>query len=214
MAFFAACGGDGGDTGTIVTERTVAARPSLPESTGFAEVDQVIIAALARDDIELAGLTGYQRLPCRAPDAEGTEPLCRAGEEPGTVVEVLAGSSCENSWVRPESVPDAYRLSLASGSPKLLTVYVPRITEATFGGGFGATSVAVFDTGVKDTGLARGVALYINNGRTVWLRGDCRELDELLAPELVESYLIEPAARLATPTAVAAPTEPVESPAE
>jgi hypothetical protein len=111
-------------------------------------------------------------------------------------------------------VPDAYRLSLAPGPPKLVAAYTPRFTDSTFGGGFGATVVAVFDTGVKDTGLARGVALYINNGRTVWLRGDCRELDELLAPELVESYLIEPATRLATPTAVAAPTEPVESPAE
>jgi len=204
---FAACGGGGG---TTVTERTVPVsgtavpRPTLETSTGFPEVDAVIAAALVQDHIELAGLTGYQVLACRPPEEPGDGPPCREGESAGAEIEVMAATTCENGWVRPEAVPDAYTLSFAPDPPELVAVYTPRFTDATFGGGFGATAVAVFKTGIhEETGLTRGTALYIDKGRTVWLRGDCTDLVELLDPSGIETYLIAPApAELPSPTPI------------
>ncbi|MBI5288069.1 MAG: hypothetical protein HY873_03760 [Chloroflexi bacterium] len=212
----AACGGG---SGTTVTERTVGARtfipkPTLEASSGFPEVDAVIAAALVQDDIELAGLTGYQTLPCETAEEAGDGPECREGESPGTEVEVLAATTCENGWVRPEAVPDAYKVSFAPDPPELIAVYTPRFNDSTFGGGFGATAVAVFKTGVRENGLTRGAALYINKGRTVWIRGDCADLVELLDPAGIDAYLIAPPGADAAPTddASAAETPPPDEP--
>jgi len=200
----------GGGSGTTVTERTVSAdetprpKPTLEMSSGFAEVDAVIAAALAQDDIELAGLTGYQKLPCRAPEEAGDGPECREGESAGAEVEVLAATTCENAWVRPEAVPDAYKVSFAPDPPELVAVYTPRFSDTAFGGGFGATAVAVFKTGIHENGLTRGTALYINKGRTVWIRSDCADLVELLDPAGVDTYLIAPGEEaVPSPTPVA-----------
>jgi hypothetical protein len=205
----AACGGGGG---TTVSERTVpasgttAARPTLEASSGFPEVDAVIQAALAQDELELAGLTGYQMVPCgSAPDAGGGLP-CRESEAEGQEVEALAVTTCEDGWIRPEDVSDAYTLSLAPGPPELVAVYTPRFGVDTFGGGFGATAVAVFRTGSHpETEQTRGTALYINSGRTVWIRSDCNDLIELLDPAGIDTYLIAPAGGEALPSTTPAP---------
>jgi hypothetical protein len=154
-------------------------------------VDQLLVAAIAKDDIELAALTGYQRVPCAA-EGSFLAPECRVGEEIGTEVDVLAASACDDGWVRPEEVPDAFRLALEPDTPELLAVYRPAYGEGTFGGGFGSNVVAVFDTGARDDGTPKGVALHINDGRVVWIEADCPELSELLLPERIESFIIEP----------------------
>lgn len=155
------------------------------------EVDQVLVAAIGKDDIELAALTGYQRMACAA-ESSFLAPACRPAEEVGTEIEVLAASSCEDGWVRPEEVPDAFRLALEPDTPELLAVYRPAYAEGTFGGGFGATTVAVFDTGTRDDGTPKGVALHINEGRVVWIETDCPELSELLAADRIGEFIIEP----------------------
>lgn len=186
----AGCGGD--DTTTTVSTSAPQPDPTLAVSTNDPSLDKVIVEALARDEIALAGLTGYQTEACRAAAEPGENPECREDEESGTEVEVLAGSSCSNAWVRPELVPDAFRLSLAPEEPRLVAVYTPAYPEGTFGGGFGATAVAVFDTGLKVDGTAKGVALHVLDGRVVWLQNDCADASELLAPDRVASFIIPP----------------------
>ncbi len=214
----AACGGGGGTTvseRTVPASGTVAPKPTLETSSGFPEVDAVIAAALAQDEIELAGLTGYQILPCRPESEAGDGPLCREGESGGDQTEVMAATTCENGWVRPEAVPDAYKLAFAPDPPQLVAVYTPRFADAAFGGGFGSTAVAVFKTGVhEESGLTRGTALYIKQGRTVWLRGDCADLVELLDPAGIDTYLIAPggAEPLPSPTPAPPPEEPTLEP--
>jgi hypothetical protein len=168
--------------------------PTLAVSTGDLSLDKVIVESLSRDDIALAGLTGYQLRPCVPVGTPAEEPECREGEEPDTEVEVLAGSSCTNAWIRPEVVPDAFRLSLAPDEPKLLAVYRPTYAEGTFGGGFGAAAVAVFDTGARVDGTPKGVSMHILDGRIVWLQNDCANVSELLEPDRIASFIIEPAA--------------------
>ena len=185
------CGDDGTDT-TTSTSEPPEPRPTLAVSSGMPEVDQVLVAAIGKDDIELAALTGYQTRPCAA--EAGIDPTCRPGEDVGTEIEVLAASSCDDGWVRPEEVPDAFRLALEPDTPELLAVYRPAYAEGTFGGGFSASTVAVFDTGERDDGTPKGVALHINNGRVVWLETDCPELSELLAPDRIAEFIIEPPA--------------------
>ena len=96
--------------------------------------------------------------------------------------------------MRPEEVPDAFRLALEPDTPELLAVYTPVYADGTFGGGFGAGQVAVFDTGSREDGTPKGVALHINNGRVVWIETDCPELSELLAPDRIGEFIIEPPA--------------------
>ena len=190
--FVAACSDDGTTTTVRTTEPDPL--PTLAVSTNDPSLDQVIMEALARNDIELAGLTGYQIRPCGPVGQAGEEPECREGEEPGTEVEVFAGSSCTNAWVRPETVPDAFRLSLAPDEPTLLAVYVPNYPEGTFGGGFGATAVAVFGTGSRVDGTPKGVSMHVLDGRVVWLQNDCANVSELLSQDGIASFIIEPTA--------------------
>lgn len=188
--FFAACGDDGTDT-TTSTSEPPQPRPTLAVSSGLPEVDQLLVAAIGKDDIELAALTGYQTVPCVT---DGGAPACRANESAGDEIEVLPASSCEDGFVRPEEVPDAFRLALEPDTPELLAVYRPNYAEGTFGDGFGATTVAVFDTGTRDDGTPKGVALHIKDGRVVWIETDCPELSELLAPDRIAEFIIEPPA--------------------
>jgi hypothetical protein len=187
-ATFVACGGDGTET-TTSTSEPPRPRPTLAVSSGLPEIDQLLIAAIAKDDIELAALSGYQRIACGTGD--GT-PVCRENEPEGTEVDVLAASACEDGWVRPEEVPDAFRLALEPDTPQLLAVYRPVYPEGAFGSNLGATAVAVLDTGSRDDGTPKGVALHIREGRVVWIETDCPELSELLDPARIESFIIEP----------------------
>ena len=189
------------DSGSTTTVKTLAPgeagtprpRPTLVVSTGRPEVDAVIGSAIAKDDISLAGLTGYQLLACVPPEEAADGPVCREDESPGDEVEVLAVSGCDPTWVRPEDVPDIFRLSLATDSPKLLAVYMPANPEGTFGGGFEATAVAVFDTGFRVDESPKGTAFHIKDGRVVWIETDCNDLASLLDPAKVASFIIEPA---------------------
>lgn len=189
----AACS-DGGGTTEVVVTRDPSSNPDadIPVVTGMPDVDHLIDAAIRKDDIELAGLTQYQSLPCTIDPAAGGPPPCREDENDGAVVEVLAASSCEDGWVRPENVPDAYRLALEPDTPKLITVYRPNYPAGTYGADLGGLVVAVFDTGLRDDGTPKGVALHMNPGRIVWIETDCGGLPELLDPARAASYILEP----------------------
>ena len=194
-----ACSDDGGTTEVVVT-RDPDTQPTsnIPVVTGMPDVDHLIDAALRKDDIELAGLTQYQQIPCTTA-AGPAGPECRDTESEGDVVEALPASSCDDGWVRPENVPDAYRLALEPGEPKLLAVYRPAYAEDEFGGGHGGQVVAVFDTGLRDDGTPKGTALHMDPGKVVWLETDCLGLAQLLDPARAASYLIEPEAPSETP---------------
>jgi hypothetical protein len=205
-----ACGGGG--TKTVVRTVNAGASPSRPVViTGDGSLDFVIDAALRVDDIALAGLTGYQHVPCKktAPEQLGGAPLCRENESDGTPVEILASSGCSNGWVRPEEVPDAYRFTLAPDKPELVAVIKPRDGPATYGGGFGAQAVAVFRSRTSSDGQPGGVALHITNGRITWIEASCRNLAELTAPDRVESVIFDPknppASSSPTPSVTTAP---------
>jgi hypothetical protein len=204
------------DNGSSTDVRTlepgdVEPRPTLAVSSGAPEVDRVIIESIAKDDIALAGLAGYQNVACRADGDPGDAPICRDSESPEDIVEVLAASACENGWVRPENVPDAFRLALAPDTPELLIAYRPLYPEGTFGGGFGATSVVVFATGSREDGTPKGTALHVREGRIVWIQNDCANVSELVTSPFIESFLIQPAATPAAPPADT-PAPPVETP--
>jgi hypothetical protein len=208
LAFAAACDDDGGTTST---SRTVPSGSPAP-TVGIGELDQLISAAYAADEIELAGLTGYTEVACTSDSARasaGEAPACRENEQDGELVQVLPSSDCENRWVRPEQAPDVYAASLPDSGVTLHAIYTPRVDEATFGGGFGTTHVLVFDSGDDDDD-ARGAALWVDGGRIVWVRTPCSGFDELTAPENVNSFVIEPEGGTSTaPSPDPAETAPV-----
>jgi hypothetical protein len=200
----AACGGSG--VKTVVRTAPAAVAPSrTPVTLTGTEVDQVLGAAIAVDDIELAGLAGYQRVSCKKGSAEGSgePPICRDNESDDTSVEVLPSSACSDGWVRPEQAPDAFRFALQA-KPELLAVAKPHIAPTVFGGGFGAEEVAIFRTGTHAEGQPSGVALHIKSGRVVWIEADCHNLFELVAPEKVDSFVFDPKG-IATPSSPVSP---------
>jgi hypothetical protein len=215
----AACGGGG--SGPKTTVKTVApsntANPAKERTpvvlVGVPEPDFVIGAALAADDIELAGLAGYTKIACKKGSTEkgGAPPVCRDNENDGTEVEAMPSSACDTGWVRPEQLPDAFRFNFASEKPVLVSVYKPRINQADFGGGFGADLVAVFRTNKHAEGQDAGFALHIQGGRVVWIEADCRALTELTAPPRVESIVFDPAVGT-VPSATPAPALPTPTP--
>jgi hypothetical protein len=216
-ALAAACGGGGG--GTKTTAQTVSPSNTSKQHTpvvltGTPDLDQVIGAALAANDIELAGLAGYEKVACKKDSTEkaGAPPACRESESDGTQVEVLASSACDLGWVRPEQVPDAFRSNLSPEKPELVSVYKPHVNPADFGGGFGADAVAVFRTNKHVDGQAGGVALHIKVGRVVWIEADCRNLTELTAPQRVDSIIFDPAVGAVPATATATPEQPTATP--
>ncbi len=198
VALAAACGGGGAKT----TTRTVAVPPSTRAAvTGDGAVDQVIAAALASNEIELAGLVGYQKIACKKDSRQGPgdPPLCRENEADGTSVEVFASTGCDGTWVRPEQVPDVFRTGLPKGA-KLLAVFRPKDVASRLGSSFGADYVAVFRVGTHGDGQASGAALHLKNGRIVWFEADCRNVLELIAPEKIEAFILDPAGTVTPPT--------------
>lgn len=213
-AFVAGCSGGSGTKTTVRTPP--ASQPTRVVVTGDPPVDQVIGAALVSDNIELAGLVGYQKIQCKkdSPGRPGDPPPCRDTEADGTAVEVLpVTASCDGGWVRPEQVPDSFRLDLPEGKPVMLAVLKPKATPATFGGGFGADQTVVFRTGTHGDGSAMGVALHLRNGRVVWIEADCRNLLELIAPERVDAFIVDPNGTVtpSTPTPAASPAAALAS---
>jgi hypothetical protein len=184
--------------------------PGLP--AGLPEL--VVGAALDKDNIQLARLTFYQQIACKAdqnPHVGGDPPVCRDNEPDGTSVIVLPATQCQGDWVRPEQVPDVYLAALRIEKPRLVAAYTPKLRPASFGGGFAADTVLVFQTG---DAAADAVALHVKSGRVVWVQAACTSVADLIAPDDVDAFILEPtgiAARDATPateTPPAAPDEP------
>jgi hypothetical protein len=182
------------DGGTETTVETSVARPvpTPDRTTGVPELDTLLRAAVANDFIELAGLTGYQRLACETePPPDAFVPACREDESAGAEVEVFPTSACEPSWVRPEQVPDAYSRAFGGETATVVTAYVPSTPEGLLGGGFGAGQVVVLRTGTHEDGQPLGTALHVLEGRVVWLEQDCQNIVELFPAERVQSFILE-----------------------
>lgn len=193
-ALVGACGGDD----TVVTTTTVApgdgGADEPPVRTGIAELDRIIADGLAGEQdayIELAALTGYQRVACVTSGGEFA-PQCRDTDDPGAEVEALPVVGCLPAWVRPEQVTDEYRQVLPAGETELLAVYTPAPDTPVINGGFGATSVIVFSTGTNSDGNPRGTALHVRDGRIVLVEPSCDNVSELLEAERIASFIIEP----------------------
>lgn len=195
-----ACGGDGG---TETTERTVDPAPAFtPAVTDIPALDLTLNAALAGDEIELAALTGYQRVPCVAPDDGGAASLtCRESEASGERVEVLPVIGCQAAWYRPEQAPDAYRATLSGAQRRLVAVYVPK-EGAPFPN---ADQIGVIDVIEPDEGVSSAVALAVDGGRVIAMETECEDVTRLYAEERVGRFIVPPGgepAGLASPTAV------------
>jgi hypothetical protein len=183
---FAACGGS--DTNT--TSRTVAPAIQRKAHTGNASLDQVLDTALAPNRIEMARLTGYEKVPC-AKQADAQHPACRSDESDGTSVEVLPKLGCDNpTLVRPEDVPPVYGSALEKSNPKLTAVYQPAPNVDAFG----AQEIGVIATGKHDNGADKAVALHIKNGRIVAIEDDCGDALKLIDDSRVASWIIRPGA--------------------
>ena len=175
-----------GDSGTETTVRTPSAPSGDTANTGIASLDYTLNSALRADRIELAGLTGYQQVPCvETSQGAGSAPVCRESEPAGQAVEVFPVLQCELQWTRPEVVPDAYQQALGE-SPSLFAVYRPvgrpMVPLADY--------VAVFDT---DPGDAQsGVALTLREGRVIALEYDCGNFEGLYAPDKVQEFVVQP----------------------
>jgi hypothetical protein len=202
-ALFAACGGGG----TTTTVRTIAPSESINVNTGAPELDAVARAALTKDDIQLAGLAGYSQVGCIVPEKQVGAPVappCRDNESDNTVVEVLpVTDECQAGYVRPEHVPDAFRSALGD-DPKLLTVYKPKPAPNSFGAGFGAGAIIVFQTGQHDAEHSAGVAFHVKDGRVVWIESDCGNVFQLLTPERVATFMVNPGEAAVTAASTAA----------
>src|SRR4029077_18550783 len=132
----------------------------------------------------------------------GAPPTCRDTESDGTEVEVLASKACEQEWVRPEQVPDAFGQAL-QGSPQFDAAYVPKD-----GAMIGAQYVVVFTTGSRPDGSPSGAALYIKDGRIAMVQTLCNSFSELVNPDVVQSYVATPisgASGASTPAPTKAP---------
>ncbi len=183
-ALLVACGGggDGSSSSHTVGPRT----PENKVSTGIADLDQPLNTALSGDEIEMARLTGYQRVKCSPfPGGDSPPPVCRSDEADGTPVEVFGAVKCDGklTWVRPEDVPDTYRSSLGGDNVKLAGVFAPRPPAARFDSQYVA---------VMTSGPPTGVAVYIHSGRIVALEDACGNVSRLLATDRVASFVIQP----------------------
>ena len=185
---FASCGGGGG---TTTTSRTVGPTGiTIKVTTNVPEINQVLNTALSGDNIEMARLTGYQRVPCaEQPSGPNPAPLCRSTEPEGTPVEVFGQVKCDGgiTWVRPEDVPDVFKGSLGSSDAQLHAVYA----TTPFAARLESQYVAVINA----------VGVYIHNGRIVALEDDCGDPNRLLAAERVASFVVPPTAVAGTPEA-------------
>lgn len=183
----AACGDDG--TTTAVRTAPPGASPTgfQPVSTGNAQLDLTVNAALKPDVIELAGLTGYQRIACE-PGASGgyAPPACRENEDAGSEVEVLPVFRCQINWVRPEAVPPEYTQALGS-QPRLHALYEPTGGNFTYGAQYAAVIRTTPDGEAED-----GVLLLIREGRVVAVEDACGSFDDLWASRRVSFFIVQP----------------------
>jgi hypothetical protein len=191
-----ACGG--GKTAT--TGQPVAGhRIERRANTGVPLLDQALDAALAADRIEMAGLTGYQRIACAA-QGDAAHPSCRNNEAAGLPVEIFPTEGCDGGWVRPEYLPDAYAAALEGKDPKLAAVYQPAAAIDSYG----AQYIAVIATGKHENGATSAVALHVKDGRIIGLENDCGDALRLFAAQRVAAWVLRPNASApegATPAA-------------
>ncbi|HEY7801366.1 MAG TPA: hypothetical protein VIE40_01710 [Dehalococcoidia bacterium] len=208
---FGACGGSDTTTTTraVPTTGTVAPVIEHKAHTGDASLDQVLDTALAQNQIEMARLTGYEKVPC-AKQADAQHPACRSDEKVGANVEVLPKLGCDSpTLVRPEDVPPVYGTALGGSNPTLTAVYQP----ASDVDAFGAQDIAVIATGKHDNGADKAVALHIKNGRIVAIEDDCGDALKLIDTSRVASWVVRPGASGPdTPTAAAATTSASTTP--
>jgi len=178
----AACGGS--DTETTV--RTPGGGNEAEVATGIPEVDHIVNTALDVKGVELAGLTGYQHIPC-VEESEGaaSPPVCRETEDIGQDVEAYPLLQCELVWVRPEVLTDVYTQALGD-DPRLVAIYRPQDRPLVLDSDY----VAVFDTNAGDD-LA-GVALAIEDGRIVQVEYDCNNFEGLYAEQKVQEFVVAP----------------------
>jgi hypothetical protein len=193
VAVGAAC--DGSDTETTV--RTPSGDNDAPRiNTGISDLDYTVNAALRVDTLELAGLTGYQHIPCVA-ESQGaaSPPVCRENEELGMEVEGFPVLQCELVWLRPEMMADTYGQALGE-SPRLVTIYRPADRDLVLDSEY----VAVFDTDPGDANA--GIALSIDAGRSIQIEYDCNNFAGLYSDDKVDEFVVAPTAE-ATPEATA-----------
>jgi hypothetical protein len=186
----AACGGSGTET----TVRTPGAGTGESANTGIADLDYTLNATLRVDRIELAGLTGYQRIGCvEGSEGAASPPVCRENESPGQAVEGFPVLQCELVWLRPEVMADTYGQALGS-APHLVAVYRPverpMVLDADY--------IAVFDTN-PDESVQAGVALAVKEGRIIQVEYACTNFADLYALDKVQEFVVEPPAAEATP---------------
>ncbi len=193
----AACSGGGGKKSATNTDQPSSGpAPTAVEIKvpGTEPVVLILNAALAGDNIELARLTGYTQLGCVAGDGSTQAPGCREGEDAGKQVDALGALQCDGSWLRPEAVPDAYRSALPATST-LYAMYVPKPNSAAFGASLGAQFVLVMQSGARADGSPSGVALHIRDGRVVMIQTPCDSFQQLVNPDVVNSFVISPRAQ-------------------
>ncbi len=195
---FAACG-SGGTTTTTTTIGTPGPAIAQQVHTGVPPLDQTLDAALVPDRIEMARLTGYEKIPCAA-QADARHPACRGKEKPGDPVEILPKLGCAAGWVRPEDVPPTYGAALIGKSPKLVAVYQPAAGVDPYG----AQYVAVISTGTHADGASAAIALHIKGGRIIAIEDDCGAALKLLDHARVKAWVLAPGATAAA-TAPATP---------
>lgn len=168
------------------------ARPVVADGTPGAEVEHLIRAAESGNIIELASLAGYEKVKC-VRGSEGGSPTCRGDESEGTAVEVLASSSCQRGWIRPEQVSDTLRTLLPSGEVDLFAVYQPNDSSDSYDGGFESRHVVVLSAGKRSDGSPGGVALHVRDGRVTWLEQACSDITDLVDASRVKSFIVPPA---------------------
>ena len=199
-----ACGGDGATptatprqplgTATEIASATglPAASPTLPKSTGIAELDAVIEALAARDREQLRSLVRLNAVPCTTEFGLGGPPKCEAGEQEGDIVEVFYSATCEGGYQR-----DLDRI--ADGLARWSVYGAYRV-----GAGFGYTSESFAELGfptqyvVVVYGAADperlGTELLIADGRIVGSVFSCAlPVRDLVAQRTYEEVLLEPA---------------------
>lgn len=78
--------------------------PAASAPTGIGAVDRAIAAVQSRDANRLASLFHLEALACSNAAGLGGPPQCKAGEAPGTKVNVLYTSSCDGHYLRQDEV--------------------------------------------------------------------------------------------------------------
>jgi hypothetical protein len=192
LVLAAACGG-GSDTQTTVRE----GRDVEAVETGIPELDHALNAALRLELIELAGLTGYQSVPCvEEQEAEDDPPECREGESPDRPIEAYPLIRCGLVWLRPEVMADTYGAALGA-APELVAVYRPAEKPLVLD----ADYIAVFDADA-DPAKQAGAAFLIKEGRIIQVEYSCGDFSTLYADDRVDEFVVEPNDPPATPPAM------------